>query len=141
MLRPKRATEYRRSGPPTVNRNYRHYRGTTPHAVTTDWLFPSVPSDFTGIIEGNRHYSSISATECYYSGQPALLNRHYRGLQQETGTTQSTLQRDLLHCCTPTIAARVQAVVSIVSPTRPLSSRDLARRGQGKPPNQNTPGA
>ena len=30
--------------------------GTTSHTATT--LFPSVPSDFTGTIEGNRHYST-----------------------------------------------------------------------------------
>ena len=38
---------------------YRHYNGNRQYSgYCRYWLFLSVPSDFTGTIAGNRHYSN-----------------------------------------------------------------------------------
>ena len=75
--------------PYSGNRHYSEY--------PLDSLFPSVPSDFTGTVAGNRHYS----------------NRHYRGTTREfTGTVAGNQ-----HYSTGTMERLVKyAVLSVGAP-------------------------
>ena len=60
--------------PVSVGQKYRHYIvGNRHFSAYCRWLFPSVPSDFTGTVAGKRHYHYATSTlNTFTSGNPFL---------------------------------------------------------------------
>ena len=57
---------------------YRHYGGNRHYSVHCQyWLFPSMPSDLTGTIKGNRHYSTCTTTDAVKTMQLVLPHVTY----------------------------------------------------------------